>query len=154
MNNREELRGRGELEEAYRATGFWVEHRNGRFCLRDGRRSAELDRILVEDQRDSWAYITACNPHSRCLSPEENQRRMRKLESVIQQSDYSYYRGEGVGDGGNWKPEPSLLVVGIVEAEACDLARRFDQNSVLVGHRAKAARLVWTGPDASPGELG
>ncbi len=51
--------------------------------------------------------------------------------------------GAGVGTGGDWPPEPSLLILGIREEDALHLARRFGQNAIVAGTLGEPARLVW-----------
>jgi hypothetical protein len=129
---------RGALDAAYRATDYRVEDApGGPFVVRIGDVCAEVD--------GEWAFVTACNPGSVRLSDDENGRRMADLEAQVRKRGWRYHHGHGVGRDGNWPPEPSLLVVGIAETEALELAERFGQNAIVVGRGGEAARLAWTG---------
>jgi Protein of unknown function (DUF3293) len=131
-----------DLEAAYRATAYTAETPDGPLALRIGEASAALDCLLAVRGLTSWAYVTAYNPGSIPLSDAENERRQRELRAAVVQSDHPFYEGAGVGEG--WPPEPSLLVLGMDEAEATALARRFGQLAVVVGERGGPARLLWT----------
>ena len=103
--------GDRELAAAYEATEFWVEDvPGGRFCVRCGEGSPDLDRLLADHHLSEWAYVTACNPGSERLSDEENAQRMRDLERLVQGPPCVIFHGSGVGTRGDWPPEPSLLV--------------------------------------------
>jgi hypothetical protein len=127
------------LEAAYLATDYRVEDApTGPFVIRIGKAIPELAGF-------EWAFVTACNPSSVRLSNAENAHRMAELEAAVREGGWRYYRGSGVGRDGKWPPEPSLLIVGIGEAEALDLARRFRQNAIVVSGADSVARLVWVG---------
>jgi Protein of unknown function (DUF3293) len=127
------------LEAAYRATDYRVEDApNGPFVIRIGEECPELTGL-------EWAFVTACNPGSVRLSEEDNNRRMGELEAAVRKGGWRYYHGHGVGRDGRWPPEPSLLIVGIREADAVELARWFGQNAIVVGEAGGEARLVWVG---------
>jgi Protein of unknown function (DUF3293) len=141
------------LPGAYEATDFWVDDAPaGPFSIRCGERSPTLDRLLSDAGLEDWAYITACNPGSRPLTDEENASHMRKLETQLQALGCTIYHGRGVGKGGDWPPEPSLLVLGLGEEEGLEFARTFGQNAIVVGTRGERARLAWaaSGPDDRP----
>lgn len=117
-----------DLEAAYRATDY----RAGEYLIRIG----EVPLI----DADSWAFVTACNPRSERLPDAENARRMAQLEAAV---EFPFLPGEGTARDGSWPPEPSLLILGIDEATACELGRRFKQAAIVFGRRGEAARLVW-----------
>jgi|GEM_PF-200940 len=126
---------REELEAAYRDTEYRVdEYPGGTFTIRIGESPAELADV-------EWAFVTACNPHSKPLSEAENNRRMAELENAVI-GRWQHYRGSGVARDSSWR-EPSLLIVGICEPDAVELARRFGQNAIVAGGPGERARLVW-----------
>lgn len=138
-----------QLAAAYEATSFWVDlRRECRFALRCGEASPRLDELLEKSGASTWAYITACNPRSTLLTPEENQERMTRLRHCLHQGGYSFFPGEGVADNSNWPPEQSFLVVGISEPDAVSIARLFEQNAILIGSRGGHARLQWVCAEA------
>lgn len=54
--------------------------------------------------------------------------------------------GEGVGTGGDWPSEPSLLVLGIGGSEAVELGRAFGQVAIVIGRLGAPARLCFCSP--------
>lgn len=141
-----------ELWQAYASTRFRVDGdaraRRATFDLRHGQSSPSIDRILSERGVESWAFITAWNPDSRELSEVENARRNADLRSEIERRGFFALPGAGVGEDPAWTPEESLLVLGIRREEALQLGRRFGQKAILVGVRARPAKLV----DCATGE--
>jgi hypothetical protein len=134
---------RARLEPAYLATSYVADTPVGRLALRVGKASPELDRLLAAAGATAWAFVTACNPGSRRLSDAENAGRTQRLRDEVEWSAYAVYRGEGVGDAGDWPPEAGVLILGMAEAEALELARRYGQAAIVVGEMAGVARLAW-----------
>jgi hypothetical protein len=135
---------RERLRQAYEATAYRVdEGPRGGFVIRVGARSADADALLAAAGADAWAFITASNPRSVPLVAADNAARMARLAQLLRDRGVAHYAGAGVGDDTTWPAEPSLLVVGLVEAEALALARAFDQLAIVAGRRGEAARLVW-----------
>lgn len=132
------------LIKAYEKTSFRVNASPDTvFAIRCGEHSPILDALLGKSGASTWAYITACNPGSTLLSPEENEERMCRLRVCIERLGHVFLPGEGVPDKAGWPPEPSFLVVGITEQEAASLARLFQQKAILVGSHGACARLLW-----------
>jgi hypothetical protein len=133
-----------DLEAAYRSTSYSVIV-PGRepISIRCGARCLPLDLLLAESRAREWAFITACNPRSAPLDDEANAERMMRLEMLVRGRGLACFQGEGQADDGDWPPEPSLLVLGIAEAEALALAREFEQHAIVAGERGGEARLVW-----------
>lgn len=130
------------LRAAYEAAVYRVdEGPRGRFMIRVGERSADVDALLAEAGADSWAFITAANPRSVRLTAGENAARAAALANVVAERRLVHFAG--TGGGAEWPAEPSLLVLGIAEADAKALASAFDQHAILFGQRGGAARLVW-----------
>jgi hypothetical protein len=141
------------LHEAYERTSFWVfTSPTDRFVIRCGERSEALECLLAAAGARHWAYITACNPRSIPLSDEENARRMAALEDRVRQRGMRYLHGEGIGEGGEWPPERSILIVGVSQDEASAIARECEQNALVCGISGEPAMLVWV--DGTHGTLG
>lgn len=135
------------LRAAYETTAYRVDGgARGAIVIRCGERSDDLDALLVEAAADTWAFLTACNPRSVRLDPADNARRMDALRARVLALGLVHLPGAGVATAGDWPPEPSLLVVGILEDAAVALARAFDQHAIVAGSRGGPARLVWTDP--------
>lgn len=138
--------GRERLDAAYRATSYRV---GQKLLLRVGEGNAVLDLLLANRELDEWAYLTAYNPRSVQLSPEENSARQKTLLARL--AGYPLMLGEAVADSGEWAPEASVLVLGIRRAHAISLAREMEQNAILCGRRGGPAELAWTDDgDAAP----
>ena len=135
---------RTRLDEAYHATTYFVDGPTGRIALRIGCASVEIDELAAAHQVNTWTYITAYNPGSVAASKEWNEKRQRELMQTVAESGCPFYSGVGTADGGDWPAEPSLLVLGVSEAEAAAMARRFGQAAVLFGERGRPVRLLWT----------
>ena len=110
--------------------------------MRIGQRSQELETLLEAAGVTTWAYVTACNPGSVLLSKEENTARQSELARIVAERGFAAYPGEGIGDGGAWPAEPSLLIVGITHEDAVDLGRRFGQVAVVYGEYSGPAVLL------------
>ena len=130
------------LFDAYRRTRFWVNGPEGRFFLRHGSPSPQLDRLLASAGVTAWAYVTACNPGSIPLTAGENDERMQRLEADVVAAAYAFWPGEGVGAVGDWPPEPSLLILGIEEEAARELGRVHGQKAILAGCAGEPARIL------------
>jgi hypothetical protein len=132
------------LEAAYRNTDYWVDDAPDEpFAIRIGEPSLELAVILTAAGEFEWAFVTACNPGSVQFAERDNQQRMWKLEEAVRSGGWFVYHGHGVGRDSEWPPEPSLLILGISETEALDLAQTFGQNAIVAGRLGEPARLVW-----------
>lgn len=131
-----------DLREAYCRTTFLADTPKARLALRVGQRSAQLDDLLAAKGVTTWAYMTAFNPGSRLLPVDDNARRQRELESLVSSLGFESYRGEGIGDDGQWPPEASLLVLGIGRSDAICLGQRFGQIAVVFGELGHKAELV------------
>lgn len=126
------------MEQAYRATSYRV---GGKLVLRVGERSPVLDILLSDRGLSEWAYLTAHNPASVRLSPEENRARQKDLLRRV--ADHPILLGEAVAEDGSWS-EASVLVLGIPREEALGLAREFGQNAILWGTLRGPAELLWS----------
>ena len=76
-------------------------------------------------------YMTACNPRSTSLPKEENDQRLETLRAELRARGCRWLEGAGHIPGEAWREE-CLLIAGIDTGEADRLARRHDQNSILV----------------------
>jgi hypothetical protein len=134
-----------ELMRAYRQTSFFADTPRGNLRLRIDERNPELDAVLATEGAQSWAYVTACNPGSVALGESENARRQLLLEQATRDAGFVFFRGEGIGDDGQWPPEPSLLILGIARAQAVDLGRRFGQRAIVYGEAGGSPQLLPSG---------
>jgi hypothetical protein len=86
---------------------------------------ARLGRVL---ERTNWAILTAANPNAKPLGWRENDARNKALVA-----DIKAIPGAQVmqAEGHYGTPEPSLVVLGITEAQAAALGAKYEQESVL-----------------------
>lgn len=135
---------RHPLAAAYLATDYRVcESPLGPFVIRCGEPSPPATALLADEPIGQWAFITAENPGSVLLARETNAERMRRLRATVEAAGHRHYPGLARGSVDDWPPEASLLVLGIDEAEAAALGRRFGQLAIVAGRRDEPARLVW-----------
>lgn len=128
------------LFDAYRDTTFCADTPAGQLNIRIGQLHPLLDALLDAYGTTSWAYITAWNPRSADTEQRENEANPAALLRDL--DGYRVFEGEGVGADGDWPPEPSFLVLGLVEADALTLGRQYGQNAIVVGLRGELARLL------------
>lgn len=105
-----------------------------------GFHSDELEAYLEKENASSWAFITAYNPMSVVLNPEENEMRNQKLKGKIAQ--YQFLEGEGRDPSGEWIPERSFLVPNISLENAIGLAKEFEQRAIMYGEKGGVAELI------------
>ena len=127
-----------DLRSSYRNTSYNIF--NPEMKIKVGQTNSELDVLLEKEGSNEWAFITACNPFSRVLSEKENKERHGQLIEAT--SKYTIFEGEGVGTDPDWKPEYSLLILGISEKNAARLGDKFQQNAIVAGRLNEVARLV------------
>lgn len=130
-----------QLVHAYRATDYRV-HATEAFALRIGRTCAACDALLDTHGVTTAAYLTAWNPYSKPLSDAANAGAQAKLAAELTDVSVSVLSGEGVGETGDWPPEPSLFALGISRVSATSLAQKYQQNAFVWIERGNAAELV------------
>lgn len=141
----EEAAAPDPITKAYARTTFTARTPLGEVRIRVGETNALLDTLLDDSGQTEWAYITAWNPGSVRLDDGPNTQAQQALEKQVRELGLAFFAGHGVPDGPGWTPEPSLLVLGIGEADAVAIGRRYGQNAVVVGVRGQMARLISCG---------
>lgn len=137
-----------ELLAAYCSADYRVELPNRNFSIRLGNLSPEIDDLLAETGKSTWAIITAENPRSRQLSESENAERRELLRQRMSEGgDWQVFPAIAVCPRSEWPPEHGQLVVGIAEDEALSLARTFGQYAVVWGRSRGWASLRLTEPE-------
>ena len=122
------------LLEKYLATTYAAELAGGPLRIRIGGAPPAL--------AVSWAFVTAENPGSGELSPEENQRRTQGLAVLLAARGWVFHRGQGIPDHPGWTAENSFLVLGIPREVAVQLGRQYGQNAIVAGLPGESAQLV------------
>ncbi|HWA36534.1 MAG TPA: DUF3293 domain-containing protein [Burkholderiales bacterium] len=130
-----------EVLDAYRKADYVV-FGEPPLVLRIGEPNRRLDGMLEAASRETAAFVTACNARGERRSDADNQAAQVRLERALEEKPYGCYPGEGRDPEGRWPAEPSLLVVGIPQAEAEALGRAFGQNAIVFLERGKVPRLL------------
>ncbi|MFV0389319.1 MAG: DUF3293 domain-containing protein [Pyrinomonadaceae bacterium] len=128
-----------ELINSYLVADYFVEGFES--PIKVGKTSKELDQLLTEHSATTWCYITAFNPFSEELSPNENLVRNDNLREELR--GFVVVDGESVDLDGNWKPERSFLVLGIDRDTSVLLADKFRQRAIVYGTKGAPAELVF-----------
>ena len=128
------------LDAAYRIAIYRIEAPGGAIELTVGARSAALDALLGALGGAEAALVSAANPGSRRLSPEENRERHDRLRERVEAGGWRSVAGGSAAPDGDWS-EAQLLVIGISETEAVDLARDFGQAAIVVLAAGEPCRL-------------
>ncbi|MBI1942620.1 MAG: DUF3293 domain-containing protein [Betaproteobacteria bacterium] len=129
------------LLAAYRAARYVVFADNAP-VLRIGEPCPELDDLLEAEGAAGAAFVTSFNPRGLPAHEELNQLSFGELCEAADRTGCRIYLGEGRDPKGEWKPEPSLLIVGIARAEAEALGRRFHQLAIVFAEKGKPPELV------------
>jgi hypothetical protein len=130
-----------ELLSAYAATDFFVFDEGEEWAINVGQDSPRVDRLLERFAVETATVVTAYNPRSRVLTPEENAARHRSLTAILKEQEWPFLLGEGRDPSGQWIPEIECIVFGTSLAEGLTLARQFDQNAIVFLERGRAPRL-------------
>ncbi|GIX03748.1 MAG: hypothetical protein KatS3mg113_0754 [Planctomycetaceae bacterium] len=94
------------------------------------------------------AILTACNPRSQQLSPEENSCRMERLLQILQPR-YPCSPARSEDDHGEWQ-EPSVLIWGMHLEEARAVGRIFGQNAFVFLDASAHPLLIACEPEFQP----
>ena len=127
------------LLSAYENTSFNVYQ--PKISIRIGVINKELDNLLLTNQCETYAFVTAYNPYSALKSHEEN----RKLNEALFRDlidEYQLFEGEGVGEDISWEPEKSFLVLGITLDDAKAIGVKYSQNAIVFGRIGEKPELL------------
>jgi hypothetical protein len=99
-------------------------------------------------------YLTACNPRSISLTAEENEARLARLRADLDARRVAWLEGVGHIPGESWR-EQCLFVRAIGEDEVADIARRYEQNGIVLAraHGVSTLRVYWPDWRAVVGEM-
>lgn len=128
-----------ELLEEFKATTYLVYNKD--IPININRHNKRLEELLQDNKAESWAFITAWNPYSKVLTDEENNIRHQQLMAMTKK--YVCFEGEGRGKDPKWKPERSLLIIGIAKDDAAMIGNHFQQHAIVIGGYQKPAELLF-----------
>lgn len=132
-----------DLIDAYRRTEYRVADGSHAFTMRVDEPSDSLRACHAAFGVETSTFVTACNPRSVPTPAAENEAAMRRLEQHLEQRGFFVLRGTGVDPTGQWPGEPSLLVLGMGEAEGRAVAGAFGQYAILCAGEDATPRLVF-----------
>lgn len=136
-------RRRAELQSAYEATNYRAGGPSGDILIVVGQPCHKLDGILRAMGLSQWAFVSAENPGSVRCSAQENRARHARLLDRLGILGYAYFPAWGEPAGTHWESETSVLILGIVRADALALAREFGQLAIVCGSVGETAFLQW-----------
>ncbi len=128
-----------DLHRSYLGTSFNVY--SPQISIRVGQANKELDNLLLENNCNSYAFVTAYNPYSELKTKEENQKMNELLHQELK-NQYQLYDGEGVGEDSSWEPEKSFLILGIDYEKARAIGKKYSQNAIVFGHLGEKPELL------------
>jgi hypothetical protein len=131
----------GPLIAAYEAAHYVV-FGEPDIVMKVGEKNAQIDALLAAQGADRAAFVSAANPRGLRRRLAENVVAFHTLRNVLRKSRYLVYEGEGRDPKGAWRPEGSVLVLGIAREDAEALGRRFGQNAILYLEKGRAPELV------------
>jgi hypothetical protein len=132
------------LLESYKATVFRVWDANSRISFHVENENSELDKLLAAHGAQTAAFITAYNPGSQVLSPDENDRAHQTLLGALRVSGWRWMDGDGADPQGQWIPETSVMILGIDKEKSTKLAMQFGQNAYVWIQLGEPPHLVLT----------
>lgn len=127
-----------DLIQAYRQTHYKA---LGPACvtLIINEQNPALSLLHLHHRVDCSAFLTAANPLSAELTPQENSERQLALADELRLRGLAFVEGIGQHPSNGWGGEPSFLVFGLNLQAAKTLAIKHEQNA-----------LVWSGSDSVP----
>ena len=130
------------LWQAYRRAIFSADAPGGRMTIRIDQNHPVLDEAVAQAGCDCWCFITAWNPASEPLDPEENATRNAALAAELKREGRVFYPGRGQDAEGAWPAEESFLVFGLQREVARQAGQRHGQNAVVWGEVGGPAQLI------------
>jgi hypothetical protein len=109
------------------------------FVMLIRKKSAPLAALMKQNGVECAAFVTAHNPYGKKIREALNYRAHKALKREITKMGYVSLEGVGEDPSGNWKIDPSYLVLGMPLEEAQAMGNRLGQDMV-----------VWADIDAVP----
>lgn len=128
------------LRAAYSNTDYVAALREGDVVIRIGQSAPTVDAWLKGLGKHSALFLSAWNPMSAPLTVEENTKRHAALIDKARASGWPFVEAVGRSPDGAWS-ETSLLISGLNDDEAQQLARQFEQAGFVWIDRGKPASL-------------
>ncbi|MEW6766094.1 MAG: DUF3293 domain-containing protein [Pseudomonadota bacterium] len=130
------------LQDAFSRTIYRVFLPEREIDLRVGEHSPALERSFGGAM---WIVFSPGNPGAKALSASDNARRMADLKAWLGRHHLRHYDAVGLPTPDqDWAAEASLLILDVTDAQARELAARYDQLAWLAGGGGQPSRLVWS----------
>ncbi|MBR9920566.1 MAG: DUF3293 domain-containing protein [Bacteroidetes bacterium] len=130
-----------QLAEWYKNTTYQLYKPD--ISLRIGQHSPNLDAFLRSKDVTSFVFITAWNPGSVRLSPNENAERQLKLFQELMDAGFHPLPGAGVPDDDSWQEEKSFLVPGMDKESGIHYAKKVEQKAIVYGEIGGEPELIF-----------
>ena len=128
------------LVNSYRVAHYRVVITNSiSFILKIKKKSLDLLALMEKHKLFTAVYVTAYNSQGKQTEIHVNIRAQKALSGDVRRLNLPFLDGFGEDPTGNWKKEPSFLILGISLEDAEDLGRKYGQNAI-----------VWMEEDAVP----
>ncbi len=127
--------------QAYLNTTYTIE--NPEIDIKIGEINQALNVFLFDNSSFTWAFISACNPHSSLVSDEENVRRHNDLAENVKSRKLRFREGKGIPADESWKSEKSLFILDISKPDAIQMGKEFHQNAIVFGRLNQVPELVF-----------
>lgn len=128
------------LEAAYRAALYAVRDGEIEIDIRIDEPNPGMEALLLRYGVERAALITAFNPDSVPLPPDQNLSRQRALQRELAAAGVAVLSASSQAEDGRWR-EPSFLVLGMSRAAALACAQRWEQRAVVLFGADGRARL-------------
>lgn len=131
------------LRQAYLDTTYRIVSEPRPIDIRIGEPNVALDHFLRANRVRQWAFVTASNPRSHPLADFDNAKRNAAMRSSLEETGWRVVDGVGLPSRSGWRPEHSVLILGIERDAAIELARHWEQNAIVYGMLGQSPELVW-----------
>ena len=119
------------LIKAYREAVYVVDIGDQEIALQVNKASSQLANLMVDWEVTTAAFLTAFNPYSQVLDPEENAARQKRMWADALPMCPKIFPGIGRDKEDQWPHELSMLALGIHLEDAQTLADRYEQNAFI-----------------------
>jgi len=131
-----------ELISAYQQTDYVVLLTGQKFVLRINEYSESLKDLHARFDATSSTFITAHNPRGEIVALAQNSSRHDQLENDLKMTGSIIVPGIGQDPGKQWPEEPSFLVIGLTQNQACELGKRYEQNAIVYSAQDAIPKLI------------
>ena len=128
-----------QLVQGYMNTEYRV--LKPQITIKIGAINLKLNELLMDNNAFYYAFITAENPYSNILDTVQNAQLMSQLANDLSNLKLVFLDGIGIDPLGNWDGENSFLVLDLHPLAAIELARKYQQNAIVVGALGEMATL-------------